>query len=60
VVAHPSSIAVIVRLVRPLYGNSEVCGLFLRQLGKLCSQAFQVKPGDLLVEYLGEGIDAGF
>src|SRR5699024_971090 len=53
-----SSVAVVVRLVGALHRDAEVFGLLLGQLGELDAEGVEVQPGDLLVEVLGQRVDA--
>ena len=46
------------RLVGAFDGHAEVVGLFLRELGQLHADFFQVQAGDFLVQFLGQAIDA--
>ena len=45
-------------LVRPFDGHAELVGLVLGELGQLDADLLQVQPGDFLVEFLGQAIDA--
>ena len=38
--------------------HTEIIGLFLRELGELDADFFEVQAGDLLVQFLGQTIDA--
>src|SRR3954454_13447505 len=49
-------VAVMVALVRPLDGHSDVGGLLLGQLRQLRAESAEVKPGDLLVEVLRQHV----
>ena len=45
-----SSVLVMLRLVRPIQRHAEVAGLFLRELGELHAELFEVQTGDFFVE----------
>src|SRR5258705_829137 len=45
-----ASVAVVVRLVGAVDGDTDVVGLVLRQLGELHAEGVEVQAGDLLVE----------
>src|SRR6516164_9679837 len=53
------SVAVVIRLVRPLHRDTEVAGLRLGQLGEPDAEGVQVQPGHLLVQVLGQDVYAG-
>src|SRR4051794_15403773 len=52
------SVSVVIGLVGTLDRNTEVVGLLLRQLGQLDAQRVEVQARDLLVEVLGQHVDA--
>src|SRR5687768_5002969 len=51
-------VPVVIRLVRPLDGNSEILRLCLREPGKLDPELVEVQPGHFLVEVLGQRVNA--
>merc|ERR550517_1624049 len=54
---HPHSlVAVVVGLVGAVDRQAQVVGLLRGQLGQLDGQGVEVRPGDLLVELLGEHV----
>merc|ERR550517_659994 len=53
---HKSLVAVVVGLVGTVNGQAQVVGLLRGQLGQLDGQGVEVRPGDLLVELLGEHV----
>ena len=55
---HRHLVAVVVGLVGALDLDAEVVGLLLGQLGQLDAERGEVQPGDLLVEVLGQRVDA--
>src|SRR5690606_968375 len=52
------SVAVVVGLVRALHVDADVGRLLLGELGELDAEGVEVQPGDLLVEVLGQRVDA--
>ena len=51
-------VAVVVGLVRALLRHADVVGLLVGQLGQLGVELLQLQPGHLLVQVLGQGVDA--
>ena len=51
------SIAVMVRLERPVLRNADIGGLLGAELGQLRADLGKVQARDLLVEMLGQGVD---
>src|SRR5690554_2438413 len=56
--ARRRSVAVVVRLVRAFLGHADVRGLLVGQLRQLRVELLQLQPCDLLVEVLGQRVDA--
>src|SRR4051794_23718576 len=56
--ADPRSVAVVLGLVRAGHVDPEVLRLRVGELGERDAEGRQVQPGDLLVEVLGEHVDA--
>src|SRR3954447_20814434 len=52
------SVPVVVGLERTLDRHAQVVGLLLGQDGQLDAEGVEVQPGDLLVEVLGQHVDA--
>src|SRR3954467_429995 len=52
------SVSVVIGLVGTLDRQAEVAGLRLGQLRELHAERVQVQPGDLLVQVLGQDVDA--
>ena len=52
------SVAVVIGLVGTLDRDAEVGGLLLGQLGERDAERAEVQPRDLLVEVLGQHVDA--
>ena len=49
-----------IRLERPLARHADIVGLLLAQRGQLDPQLFQMQRRNLLVEVLGQNVDAVF
>lgn len=50
-------IAVVVRLVGTINGDTEILALSVREGGELDVELSQMGPSDLLIKFLGENVD---
>src|SRR5580692_11122720 len=51
------SVAVVIRLIGTLDGNTDICRLLGGQFGQFGIQGGQLQPRHLLVQMLGQGVD---
>ena len=56
---HPL-VAVVLCLVRPFDIDPQVVGLFLCQLGQLCTDLVEMQTGYLFIEVFGQGVNVVF
>src|SRR5260370_1088111 len=56
--SHYGSVAIIVRLVRPIDWDAEIVGLLRREFRELDAELVEVQPRDLFVHPLGQYVNA--